>query len=105
MFVTMAWIPKATLQAIIGGLAFDVTNKFCEEYLLLDIDKPEQTTQNILKEQAEQITIMAIVIILITAPLGAILMRVTAFWLLSQGPDSASRPQRNEDQSATNSVA
>ncbi len=58
LFVAMAWIPKATVQAAIGALALDLAR------------------QNNAGQQAEnygtQVVTVAVLAILLTAPLGAI---------------------------------
>ncbi|XP_076802176.1 sodium/hydrogen exchanger 9B2-like [Clavelina lepadiformis] len=57
IFVCFAWLPKATVQAAIGPVALDTAKK---------LNAPEEI-QNI----AEQILTIAVLSILITAPLGA----------------------------------
>uniref|UniRef100_A0A0X3P1B4 Sodium/hydrogen exchanger 9B1 n=1 Tax=Schistocephalus solidus TaxID=70667 RepID=A0A0X3P1B4_SCHSO len=69
IFVAIAWMPKATVQAAIGPLALDAARKVGEAKLI---------------DWGEQILTLAALSILITAPLGAILMMLTAPCLLTQ---------------------
>jgi NhaP-type Na+/H+ or K+/H+ antiporter len=64
MFISMAWLPKATVQAAIGSVALDVVK---ESPLLA-------TKENILLGQ--QVLTMAVLAILVTAPIGAALIAI-----------------------------
>lgn len=59
LFMGMAWIPKATVQAAIGGLALDQVRAQ---------DNPSQTDL----DRGKELLTMAVLIILITAPVGAV---------------------------------
>ena len=63
LFVTLAWLPKATVQAALGSLALDKV----EEADVVDEDE---------KGWAEKILAISVLAILCTAPLGAVLIEV-----------------------------
>ncbi|BHF79714.1 Sodium/hydrogen exchanger 9B2 [Sparganum proliferum] len=69
IFVAIAWMPKATVQAAIGPLALDAARKVGDMKLI---------------NWGEQILTLAALSIIITAPLGATLMMLTAPCLLTQ---------------------
>ncbi len=74
LFVALAWIPKATVQAAIGGLALDLAR------------------EQALGEQAEiygtQVLTVAVLAILVTAPVGAVAIAKTGpRWLTRTSAD------------------
>lgn len=70
VFVAFAWLPKATVQAAVGPVALDNARRL-------------QASAEIIG-WGEQVLTVAAISILITAPLGAILMPLTAPYLLKQ---------------------
>lgn len=72
LFIPIAWLPKATVQAAIGSLALDTAR---------DNNKTD------LIPLGEQILTLAVLSILMTAPLGAVLIVITGKRLLNQTPD------------------
>jgi len=76
LFICVSWIPKATVQAAIGTtcmirLNAAYKNKSDKDYLLR-------------KGPAQDMITMAVLSILVTAPLGAFLMRITSDKLLRE---------------------
>jgi len=76
LFICVSWIPKATVQAAIGTtcmirLNAAYKNKSDKDYLVR-------------KGPAEDMITMAVLSILVTAPLGAFLMRITSETLLRE---------------------
>lgn len=72
MFVAFAWIPKATVQAAIGGF---VLSQAAEEL----VNSQSQETIHALNEYkvyGNDILMSAVVSIILTAPLGAILTSI-----------------------------
>ena len=70
LFICFSWIPKATVQAAIGSYALGVAE--------------EQGSGLVVMEYARTIVTVAVVVILVSAPLGASLMYLTAPYLLSK---------------------
>eukprot|EP00931_Biecheleriopsis_adriatica_P037237 TRINITY_DN21370_c0_g1_i1.p1 TRINITY_DN21370_c0_g1~~TRINITY_DN21370_c0_g1_i1.p1 ORF type:complete len:528 (-),score=124.25 TRINITY_DN21370_c0_g1_i1:255-1838(-) len=71
LFTAMAWMPKATVQAAIGGAALD------------EAVTPRE------KEMGRQLLAVAILAILITAPLGALLISILGPKMLERTPESS----------------
>ncbi len=86
LFVALAWLPKATVQAAFGSLALDTANS---------MDEPNPDFQ----ELGQKVLTIAVLVILITAPLGAAAIILTAPKLLSQDEDeAASAPAAEKSQ-------
>ncbi|KAK3091769.1 hypothetical protein FSP39_022505 [Pinctada imbricata] len=68
-FVALAWFPKATVQAAIGGLALDLTIK---------------NNANHLMDYGRQVLTIAVLSIIITAPIGAIAIALSGPRLLNK---------------------
>jgi len=73
IFVALAWLPKATVQAAIGPLALDRVRKRG-----LSLDARET-------QLAEDVLTIAVLVILVTAPIGAAAIMLSAPKLLHQG--------------------
>ena len=110
MFVAFAWLPKATVQAAIGPLALDKAKEAlassgfnCSQQLLSDLRSNNETMENInplspsengdigdmvelckMVEYGEKVLTIAVLVILITAPIGAIAIMTSGPKLLSQ---------------------
>ncbi|XP_066303498.1 sodium/hydrogen exchanger 9B2-like isoform X3 [Branchiostoma lanceolatum] len=69
LFVAIAWLPKATVQAAIGSTALDTARELT----------PQDTTN---EKLGIQLLTIAVLVILITAPLGSALISLTARHLL-----------------------
>lgn len=72
LFVCLSWLPKATVQAAIGPVA-------------LDLARYVQSDANVKIQLAEQVLTIAVLSILITAPIGAIGILQGGPHLLSKG--------------------
>ncbi|CAH8437053.1 unnamed protein product [Schistosoma turkestanicum] len=70
LFIAFAWLPKATVQAAVGPVALDTARQLNSNAEIIG--------------WGEQVVTLAAISILITAPLGAILMPLTAPYLLRQ---------------------
>jgi len=73
-FVCLAWIPKATVQAAVGGTALDMVT--------------ELNLGNEAKRRAELILMLSVLIILMTAPLGAVCVALTGPRWLAREEDA-----------------
>ncbi|VDN98960.1 unnamed protein product [Rodentolepis nana] len=82
LFVAIAWIPKATVQAAIGPLALDAARKFGD---------PDQI------RWGEEIITLAALSIIITAPTAAFLIPLVAPYLLKQSVPDPSTPRPRSD--------
>nr|CDS29521.1 hypothetical transcript [Hymenolepis microstoma] len=82
LFVAIAWIPKATVQAAIGPLALDSARKFGD---------PDQI------RWGEEIITLAALSIVITAPAAAFLIPIVAPYLLRQSDADHPSPRINQD--------
>ncbi|RWS03277.1 hypothetical protein B4U79_05953 [Dinothrombium tinctorium] len=74
LFVSLAWLPKATVQAALGSVALDKVREMQEE-------------GDVAKEYFDYGTLIlnyAVISIFVTAPLGALMIAVTAPILLSK---------------------
>ena len=70
IFVSFSWIPKATVQAAIGSYALAVA--------------VERDAEESVREYSRTIVTVAVLIILVSAPLGSLLMYFTAPFLLDK---------------------
>ncbi|XP_037084502.1 sodium/hydrogen exchanger 9B2-like [Pollicipes pollicipes] len=75
LFVAVAWLPKATVQAAIGPVALD--------YARLHAPTPENIALG------EQVVAIAVLVILVTAPIGAAAIMLSAPRLLVRGSQVA----------------
>ncbi|CAH8436664.1 unnamed protein product [Schistosoma mattheei] len=75
LFISFAWLPKATVQAAVGPVALDTARQLNSNAEIID--------------WGEQVVTLAAISILITAPIGAILMPLTAPYLLRQDIQSS----------------
>jgi len=75
LYVAISWMPKATVQAVIGSAALQSVMK------LKNQNTPQWRAK---KSAAEDILSLAVLSILITAPLGAFLMKVCGEPLLGE---------------------
>lgn len=74
IFISFAWLPKATVQAAIGPVAYD----------LVRTTLPPGPDRDIAEKRGLQILTLAVISILLTAPLGAIAIMLTGPKLLSK---------------------
>jgi len=93
MFVSMAWLPKATVQAAVGPLALDLANKALSS-AKLDSDTEVLEYQVRLGQQVLAIAVLAI---LITAPIGAVAVMTAGPKLLVKNGGEY-RPANSEQQ-------
>jgi len=100
LFVALAWLPKATVQAAIGGVALDKANEaFASQFPGQDCDSVlaegmkmvngTMESSNIMdlcnmKTYGENVLTLAVLSILITAPIGAVAIMLTGPKLLSK---------------------
>lgn len=75
LFVPLAWLPKATVQAAIGAVA---------------LDRAKQDGDEDLVKLGEQVLMLAVLVILITAPVGAVGISLAGPRLLKYCPVSHS---------------
>ena len=93
LFVAFAWFPKATVQAALGPLAFD-------EALKLSSEDPNYESYG---KHGLTILTMAVLAILVTAPIGSAAIMLSHSLLLSRdGEESAndgeSDPEGNKNE-------
>ena len=79
--MALAWLPKATVQAAVGGQAFDDARKLTPKDGLTvdDIEHYKGLGLNVLT--------ISVLAILITAPIGAIAIKLSAPSLLKKNAD------------------
>ena len=80
IFVALAWLPKATVQAALGPVALD-TLKHSD----LDDSSEEFLTR---KNLGLQVLTIAVLVILITAPIGSVAITLTGPRLLNKKNDN-----------------
>ncbi|OLQ05265.1 Mitochondrial sodium/hydrogen exchanger 9B2 [Symbiodinium microadriaticum] len=80
LFTAMAWMPKATVQAAIGGVALDRART------------PEERTMG------QKLLAVAVLAILLTAPLGAILIQSFGPRLLTKEPEENCEKPEDDQQ-------
>ncbi|XP_071952954.1 sodium/hydrogen exchanger 9B2-like [Antedon mediterranea] len=90
MFTALAWLPKATVQAAIGSTALiETTNR----------NRPEQE-----QEMAKQILTLAVLVILITAPIGAIMISLTGPKCLDHSSQDDEDFEDDEDETRNSDI-
>ena len=90
IFISLAWLPKATVQAAIGPVAYDAANAMVN---------PRPDYQDL----GLQILTIAVLVILITAPVGAVAIMLSAPKLLSRDdPAAAASPKREPEDVESN---
>ena len=89
IFISLAWLPKATVQAAIGPVAYDAANSMAN---------PRQDYQDL----GLQILTIAVLVILITAPIGAVAIMLSAPKLLAQ--DDPTNPNKRNTNTTVDEV-
>ena len=84
LFICIAWLPKATVQAAIGAISLETARE--QGYS----EKPEE-------EYGKNILTLAVLVILLTAPLGAVGIAVTGPKLLQREKNTVN-PVTSEDE-------
>jgi len=94
LFVNLAWLPKATVQAALAPDALDMVRKSSENPDPVDIDR------------GETILTIAVLSILVTAPLGSIGITLGGPHLLSQEhpPESTSEQEKSHSKDKETAV-
>jgi len=93
LFCTIAWLPKATVQAAIGSIPLDKARQVASK------DPTDANNQAV--EYGIQIVTLAVLAILITAPLGAIGISLTGPRFLSQRKnEELGEPEVNDESDA-----
>ncbi|XP_068204126.1 sodium/hydrogen exchanger 9B2-like isoform X2 [Palaemon carinicauda] len=82
LFIAIAWLPKATVQAAIGSKALD--------HVRLTNGSKEDITRG------EQVVTIAVMVILVTAPIGAAAIKLTGPKLLAKIPSVQRSPDDPE---------
>ncbi|CAK8692411.1 sodium/hydrogen exchanger 9B2-like [Clavelina lepadiformis] len=82
LFVSAAWIPKGTVQAALGSTAYDMARH---------LKRPPHEI-----EWGKQILVMAVLITLITAPVGALLISALGPKLLTSNSGLGPNPEDNQ---------
>lgn len=85
IFVALAWLPKATVQAALGPVALD--NLYSSE-----LDEESELFQ-MRRELGHKVLTIAVLVILITAPLGSIAITLTGPRLLKKSEPSEDKQQ------------
>ena len=88
LFVSLAWLPKATVQAAVGGQALDDAKK------LFPKDGITQEDITHYEDLGLKVLTIAVLAILITAPIGAIAIKLSAPVFL----DSDTGIEKNKDE-------
>ncbi|XP_041485544.1 sodium/hydrogen exchanger 9B2-like isoform X2 [Lytechinus variegatus] len=81
LFISLAWLPKATVQAAIGSVALDTAR--------------DRGNEEELEIYGIQLLTVAVLSILFTAPLGAVLISLTGPRLLRCAPPTQANPTRD----------
>lgn len=87
-FTALAWLPKATVQAAIGSTALDYAREILAN--LKEGDDFEKANADV--ALGKQVLTLAVLVILITAPIGAVAIMLSAPKLLNHTP-----PQQEEE--------
>ncbi|GFN98310.1 mitochondrial sodium/hydrogen exchanger 9b2-like [Plakobranchus ocellatus] len=87
LFIPIAWLPKATVQAAIGAVALDRAKDVGDEDLI---------------KLGEQVLMLAVLVILITAPIGAIGIALAGPRLLKRQPQRQTIEEVSKRNSAEN---
>ena len=90
IFMAIAWLPKATVQAALGPIFLDNVKKFIEKGQFDEVGNPDEWIT-----MGNDILTLAVLSILITAPLGAVLILALGPTLLEKDPNFKS--DDNED--------
>ena len=90
LFVAIAWLPKATVQAALGSLALDAAREAnaAPDVILL----------------GEKVVTIAVLLILVTAPLGAVGISLSAPRLLQRDASAVERDASAADTASKASV-
>jgi NhaP-type Na+/H+ or K+/H+ antiporter len=97
LFISMAWLPKATVQAAIGAVALDAARA-----RLLDLEKTHLANSTAISEaktnvqHGQNILTLAVLAILVTAPIGAALIALCGPRLLDR--ESGGAEERVEEE-------
>lgn len=83
MFLCLSWLPKATVQAAIGGVALDRARQIGADDHVIKL--------------ANQVLAISVLSIMITAPLGALFIGITGPKLLHRKIDEAEHDGLNEE--------
>ncbi|CAL4147907.1 unnamed protein product [Meganyctiphanes norvegica] len=88
-FVALAWLPKATVQAAIGSTALDYARG-----ILAELQEGDDNFAKAVADVAlgKQVLTLAVLVILVTAPIGAVAIMLSAPKLLNHTP-----PQKEEE--------
>ncbi|XP_070185808.1 sodium/hydrogen exchanger 9B2-like isoform X2 [Littorina saxatilis] len=81
LFIPLAWLPKATVQAAIGAIAYDTARERGDKDLM------------VLGEKCLQLAVLSI---LLTAPTGAGLIAITGPFFLTRTPDADRLRRKSE---------
>ena len=83
LFVSLAWLPKATVQAAVGGQALDEAKNLMQ--------KDGMSAADIVHYQdlGSKLLTIAVLAILITAPIGAIAIKTSAPYFLKNNAEVA----------------
>ena len=94
IFVALAWLPKATVQAAVGGQAIDDARKLTpgDGLTLDDIEH--------YKGLGLKVLTISVLAILITAPIGAIAIKLSAPSLLQKNTDSSANKDGESERHA-----
>jgi hypothetical protein len=92
LFLVMAWMPKATVQAALGGVALDIVRSRGDGSGSGSGDGSGQAAD---LERATLVLTLAVLAILVTAPIGAVLIAQMGPRLLDRDPSFGSKDGSN----------
>ena len=110
IFVSLAWLPKATVQAAIGPLALDKAKNLlsssypdqsCDNIMMMD-SSPNSTMTDLdtacsMLEYGNIVLTVAVSVIIITAPIGAVAIMVSGPRLLTSNVSSSQEDAAKSD--------
>ncbi|ODN02967.1 Mitochondrial sodium/hydrogen exchanger 9B2 [Orchesella cincta] len=92
LFIAISWVPKATVQAAIGPIALDYVKNM------------QSGVDTQLEQLATQVLTIAVVVILLTAPIGEFAVIFSGPRLLSKDKSSEARVTQSRDDPPTTSA-
>jgi len=96
LFISMAWLPKATVQAAVGPLALDLANHALREAVDAGAEESEMELLRAQQILGKQVLAIAVLVILITAPIGAIAVMTAGPKLLEKLEPENERSDENK---------
>jgi len=98
LFVSLAWIPKATVQAAVGPLALDMANQAIRAAEKAGSSLEEMSLLNERAVLGGKVLTIAVLVILITAPIGAIAVMGAGPKLLEQMKEGEEKVEKDAEE-------